>query len=839
MSRPILDRLQYKTQQGYMLMWKSYLLIASRNLVSTPVFSILNILTLALGLCCAILMLTYFNFLNSFDGQFTDSERLAFLATETITDGKPHQLEYTVNSDQLTRIQHNLPEVESITTTRKTALTVHSDFDVKEFAFLVDSAFLDFFDFPLVEGVHEYAFSKSNSAVITRNIAKKYFGNESALGQTLSTGRGIVTITGVLEEIPDNTHFKDWHENQAEIFLRPDTSPGNHPLAVYLKLQPGYSMKLLQRDLSALLPPEQKLLDIPAMPHLGQEAQAIDQVKRVLAEPLEGLNAVNIGNRYGAFQGRGGEILFTMAAFAILVLVISCINYVNLSTSRSILRYREIALRKTLGANGRWIFQQFMVETLIVTGIAMLVGVALSKLILPWLCNAIGENPVNVDQFPPQLLGSIVLLTLITALLAGIYPALIMSRQQPARALAGTGGNKSKALLRNILITLQFTVSIVLISTTLTLFLQSEAWSRLDTGINRDNTVQLPLSSSDALQTRIEHLCRELESYPQIISSSPSMTLTTPPLEYKLEAPGNRIVKLTTAEAGYSTLEHFQIKLLAGRNFSSDFAGDKSIFRHAYSPPEKGGAVLLTSSGMNKLQITDPSKTLGLRFNSVSDGAAVTFTVIGVVEGFPEVSQQPGMDQANFIHLGNTMTMGFGGTRHYSFKISEGQYSEAKQLIKEKMAEFKLDSSIPIEYINHYENALAKNIKQQLAPLLFFSVIALAISVVGIYSISSYTTHRRAREVALRKVMGASTSRVIGLLLWHFSRPVFAAMVLAAPVTWFCINHQLSGFNSLIPWHWIAFVVTPLMALLIAWLTVSAHTLQVVNSDPANALRCE
>lgn len=820
-------------------MWKNYLIIAWRNLIATPIYSVLNILTLALGLCCAILMLTYLNFLTSFDSQFSDSERLAVLATETSRNGKLSPLDYIVTSDNLARIQHNLSGIEAITTTRNIAITVYTDHDVNEFTYFVDSAFFDIFDFPLSEGVHEHALSKPNSAVITQKIAKKYFGDEPAIGKTLSTNKGIVTITGVLEKIPDNTHFKSSKEIQAEIFLRSDTAPNSFPAAIYLKLKPDHSINLLKRDLATLLPPEQKLLDIPAMPHLGQEARTIDQVKRVLAEPLVGLNAVNISNRYTSFQGRGGEILYTMVAFAVLVLIISCVNYINLSTSRSVLRHQEIAIRKTLGASSRWVFQQFMVETLIVTAIAVLAGIGLSKMMLPWLCSSIGESPVSVGQFSPQLLGNIILLTLIAATAAGIYPALVVSRQQPAQALAGARSKQSRATLRNILITAQFTASIVLISTTLTLFLQSEAWSRMDTGVNRDNTAQLPLSSSDDLQTRVDHLCRELEGYPSIISSAPSMTLITPPLDYQLETQGNRVVKLTTTEAGYSTLEHFQIKLLAGRNFSTDFAGDKSIFRHAFSPPEKGGAVLLTSSGMKRLQITDPSKALGLRFNSVSDGGFVTFTVIGVVEGFPEISQQSGLDQANFLHLGNTMNMGFVGERDFSFKIADGQYPEAKQLIAQKLAEFKLDSSVPIQYTRHYENAYAKSIKQQLAPLLFFSVIALIISIAGIYSISSYTMLRRAREVALRKVMGATRRRVVGLLLWRFSRPVLTAIVLAIPATWFCVNHQLSNFNSLIPWYWIAFVITPLLALLIAWLTVSVHTLQVANSDPARALRCK
>jgi len=787
----------------------NYLKIAFRNIVRHKAFAFINIAGLAIGMACSIFILLWVQNELSYDRFHKNANEIYRIAASA------GDFKVAVNTAPMPpELKLKMPVVKNMV--RLKGLEQHmlgegiKKFDEKRI-FYADSTYFQVFSFPLVRGNPATAMNRRDAVLITQDMAKKYFGDADPMGKTLRVdNKDYVTITGVLENIPANSHLQfDFLMPMSAIAQAnqdlKESKWDNFNFYSYLLLDKSF------RPTAANLAAMDQRLDKIFKEHVDEK------VLKVKFQ-LQPLTAIHLHSDLQAdLPGRGNiQYVHIFFVVAIFILMVACINFMNLATARSARRAREVGLRKVVGAGRGQLIGQFLGESMLIAFISLLIALGIVWLLLP-VFNGIAGKTLSIHILDGKILAGLVGIALLTGLVSGSYPALFLSGFQPAKVLKGNmktmGGNR---IFRNSLVVLQFVVSIILLAGTALVYRQLNFIKNMNLGFEKSNLLYTGMtgelwSKQDALKAELKQ--NPLTSDFAISGDLPvNLTNGTVSVEWQGKSPNTQIV-FPNMDVNEDFFNVYQLKMVSGRAFSRDFKGDSSN----YIINEKAAEVM----GMNS------SSAVGKPLTMWGNKG----TIIGVVKNFNfkpvQLSIEPLIMRLN--HWGGFITV----------RTKPGTTEAALKALEKITAN--LNPAYPFSY-GFIDQELASQYKgeQQMGSLFnIFAGLAIFISCMGLYGLSAFMAEQRTKEIGVRKVLGASVANVVYMLSTSFTRLILVAVLIAVPVAWYAMDQWLQGFAYHVQVNWIVFLVASLAALLIAWITISYESVKAAVANPVSSLRME
>ncbi len=798
-------------------MLKSYFLIAWRNLRKNKVYSMINIAGLAIGLSVFWLMALYIADEWSYDRSWTNADRIYRVVHSGETPAGSFKLAIT-GAPFAPALKKDYGEIEESARidAEGGGVLVYGDKKLKTDDILfADNSLLTIFRFPFLYGDPEAALSTPNSIVLTKTLAEKLFGRaEDALDKTVVfENEGPNRVTGVMEDVPTNTHLSF----SALRAMPPIT--GENWLNSYL-----YTYVLLRKEASVT-----KL-----------EARLPGFFDRYLKEPmgkgaryrmdLQPVTSIHLHSDLGYEISRNGNIryIWLFSIVALLVLGIAVINYINLSTARSSMRMKEIGVRKVIGSGRRQLMGLFLSESVLFTGIAALVAVALMGLLMPAFNGQAGKT-LSIWQFgQARTILTLGLFALLTGLAGGFYPALFLSGFRTIPALKGQQGNLSSTVLfRKSLVTLQFVITIFLIAGSSILYLQLHYMQSRDLGFNKDQVLTFHLPNHQARQ-HIEDLKTRLLQDPAVeavsAAGNPIGNNDIGEISFHFEQGGAFSTAPRTAQWFYVDADYLpalQIGLAKGRNFS------------AAQPTDRFGSVLVNEALVRQLGWTDP---IGKRVQvqTGADRQPGVVTVIGVVKDFNIYSLQHKIEP-----LLLQMPPVLNEEDNVYVRVNRNRVPQALTHIAEVYSRFNAGAAFDYHFLDENFSRQYDAEKKQGQMLLIFTVLAIFIACLGLFGLVTFSVGQRTKEIGIRKVLGASVSGIVLLVSRDLIKPVAIAVLISTPLTAYVMNRWLSAFAYRIGISvWILLAAGGL-AVLIAMLTVGGRAMLAAKANPAKSLRTE
>ncbi len=773
-------------------MFKSFFKITLQRAIKHPIYSVINISGLTIGLASFILVMLWVKHEFSYDRFHQNADQLYRVA---FTNKTSEYFGYYQTGNLASYLKQEFPEITEATSFNagecKIAFGNHG-FQCK--GSYADSGFFSMFSFPFIRGNEVTALNRPNSVVITETLSKKLFGDEDPIGKLVKINEyQQCSVTGIISDLPENTlmqfdllmPFCDTQE-----WMKTWNSKWT---MTYVMLQEGSKPEEVNRKISGVM----------------DEFQPSWQNTLFLVSLADS----HLHNLKG-----GGLIVYIwiFSLMAVIVLVLACINFTNLSTSRSELRTKEIFVKKIVGSKGLHISIQFLFEAIVLSFVALIIAVFLSKIVLPFVNSTLQTqlhldlNAVNISTF--------ILIAILTGLIAGSYPAFHLSKLSPYKIIKNRGQNtgSKKFNLRYMLVIFQFSVSIFFISCVFMVLKQVHYLQSKDLGIQKENIIQL--STRGALSEKATDLKLELLKNTNIESvtlSNNDMTSwnNSGPIEWE----GRDMSQLI--EIGYNWvdvdfLETFKLKMLEGRFFSKDFTSDQS------------NSFILNQKAVSYLGLENP---LGMK---VKSWFGVEGTIVGIIQDYTTTS----------LHneLGPIALLASSGNTNYMFIRTNGsEVQETVEFIHQKVNEFVPDDPFDYQFFDEQINMLYKSEVMTGKIAIVLTVLAIFISGLGLLGLALATLNQRIKEVGIRKVNGAKVSEILTMLNKDFLRWVVIAYILATPVAYFAMHKWLENFAYKTNLSWWIFALTGVLALGIALLTVSWQSWRAATRNPVDALRYE
>jgi predicted permease len=790
-------------------MIRNYIKVAVRNLLLQKGFSFINIFGLALGISCTALIGMWVNDELSYDRFHKDYDRM-YRITATLPEMRVHA---AVSPAPLaTAVKNELPEVEEavrISSFNRDLMQVGDlKFEEKNIIY-ADSNFFRVFTFPFIKGDRERALQNPEGIVITEEIAMKYFGTTDVLEKSMrKDDKEDFTVTGVIANIPKNSHLRFDFVRPMRYLARTNNDLKNNVWDnfnwfTYIKLNDK-----AQQSESTIADLEKKM-------------QAIYKKNEPVVKcafVLQPLTEVHLHSNFLAdIPGHGNaQNVYIFSVVAVFILVVACLNFMNLATARAARRAKEVGLRKVVGAVRPHLIGQFLAESLIVAMLSLVLALLIIYLVLPYF-NTLGGKNLALDFTNLQIMGGLLGITVITGLFAGSYPAFYLSGFVPAAVLKGNfTARGSGNLFRNTMVVIQFAVSISLIVGTGIVYRQLKYIQQLNLGYDKENLLYVAMkgelwSKYDALRTRLGS--NRLTSQYSFISDLPTTSSgATISVEWKGKDPNTQPLFYNLAIDEHFE-EVFKATLLDGHGYGENAQADSVN-------------IIVNETALKTMDMPLES-AVGTRITVWGDER----TIIGVVKDF---NFKPVQEPIGPMFLNRNTWGGYAIVRTLPGE-TENTIDALQQICKE------LNPNYPFEY-SFVDQDIANlyQAEQRLGSLFnIFAVLAIVISCLGLYGLSAYLAERRTRELGIRKVLGASGFQLVYLLSATFTRPILIATAIAVPMAWYGMNEWLSGFAYHITIDWTIFVVAFLSALIIAWLTVSFESIKAARTNPVNSLRSE
>jgi putative ABC transport system permease protein len=810
---------QYTKYQAYwsFVMLKNYVITALRNIRRQKGFSLLNLSGLAVGITCFILISLYVQSELSYDRYHEGAGRIYRVCGE-------HPFEYHGrNQSAITpaplapALKADLPEVQSavrFVDVDNALLSAGEHSFLEETIYFADPEIFEVFSFPLLTGNPAEVFSDPYSAVISERLAEKYYPDANPLGRTLRyNNQGDFLITGIMKNIPENSHFvadfiapfKTYGIIQRVTF----TSWSQFGYYTYLKLREDAGPVLLEGKL-------QTYLERSFGP--GQSREGF----RYFLQPLTKIHLHS--DLIGEINPNHNiQNIYVFGVIAFLVLVIACIDYMNLATARLSQRSKEVGIRKVVGAQRKQVIRQFFGESLILAFLALVVSCLLAFFLLPTFSVFVGQNLVFDPIGNPRLLLQLAILLLFVGILAGSYPALVLSSLRPTAVLKGVLKRTRLGIsLRNVLVMVQFAISILLIICTVTVKSQLSFIKNTDVGYAKDHIITMHVRDPE-IRENIVPLKTELLNYPDILDVSTSSNLphriTNIGRSKASDAADDAYFSMYQSRVDYDFLELFEIDLIAGRNFSRKFTSDEKE------------ACILNEAAVLALGYSDP---LGREvINSVHGGGQRRALIIGVMRDFNMLSLHQGISPL-MLTLDPQESQ-----RYLSIKTSGRDLSGTLGFIREKFAS--ISSAFPYEYEFFDDVFYGVYVNERKVGQMFngFGLLAVIIACLGLFGLAAFATEQRTKEIGIRKVLGASVSGIMTLLSREFAKLVIAANVFAWPAAYLVMNNWLGNFTYRISLGVGIFVLSACFALGLALVTVLSQALGAARKNPVVSLKYE
>ena len=818
-------------------MFRNYLKIAWRSLMKNKVFSFINIFGLSVGLTCCMLITIYLYHEVNYDKYHKHIDQLYQLGTTFVGDGKESNTPNTP-APMAAAMQKEYPEI--VGTARLMALfgddkTLLQYRPVNEEArsfyekkgYLADSSFFTLFNYHFIEGNPVTALQEPNSLVLSDEIAKKFFGNQPALNKVIhinsnTNGEYDFKVTGVYRPSAKPTQidarfFLSIPGGDMEQFIRQQTDMvSNNMFNTFLLLKPGSDAKKLEAKFPAFVDK-----------YLGTGLKAAGFYKKQFLVAVKDLHLyTGMSNDMSSTGTVSKTYLYILGSIALFTLLIACINFMNLSTARSSKRSAEVGVRKVLGARRRSLINQFMGESLLMSMIAFVIAMGMTELLLPAFARVSGKN-LSLD-FSQQwfiVLGFFAL-SIITGLLAGSYPAFYLSSFQPVKVLKGRLTNTLSAIaLRKGLVIFQFIISVVLIIASVVIINQMNYLRSTDLGFAKDQQLVIPLRST-AAKNIYASLKNEIKNSPMV--QNVGATLFYPgivnPSDMGLYKEGKTVndgADVHTNWVDESLLQTLGITAVAGRLFSKEFPGDTS------------NRMILNEAAIRKMGFSSPQEAIGGKVKFDWRGESYSWTVIGVVKDFHFQDLHVPIEPYGF-QLNNRP--------NFNYIIVHAKASDIAPLLSSVTASWhKLNPNEPFEY-SFLDEDFQKNYEAEnrLASIVgYFTVIAILISCLGLFGLATFSAEQRTKEIGVRKVLGASVTGIVALLSKDFLRLVAISVVIASPIAWWVMHKWLQDFAYRVDISWMVFLITTVVALTIALLTISFQAIRAAIANPVKSLRTE
>jgi len=802
-------------------MIKNYFKIALRNLSKNKVFSVINISGFAIGLTCFILITVFVVDELSYDKYPAQAENI-YRVNLSVAGNGDVAVYPLVDVAVGEGIKNAFPEVKA--STRIFSVSDFVKYDDKQFkeehlAF-ADSNFLQLFSIPLVEGNTTNALVQPNSIVVSRSFAKKYFGNGEAVGQSITVGtrNTIYKVTGVIDKVPANSHF------HFDAFLSMSTFPNTNKTWSNL----GYYTYLLlnkntdPKKLEAKFPQLVAKYVVPEIQHdMGvslAEAQKSVNTFRFSLAPLTDIH-LRSNTKFELEPNGDIQYVYIFSILALFILLLACVNFTNLSTARAIKRAREVGIRKVMGSVKKQLIVQFLSESVLFTFFSMLLSYVLIFLLLPYF-NQLANKNISFDFFLNyKLILAVLLVSFIAGILAGIYPAFFLSSFNTIRVLKGASMQGSqKKPLRSSLIVFQFFVSTALIIATVIIYQQLHYMQNKKLGYDKDQVLFLPdarLLGKD--QTAFK---QQLLQDNRVVSASISRSIPGgqimdgTEIYPKNENSNGTEIHASISHVDYDYLHTLGIQILKGRNFSKDFPTDSS-------------GIVINEAAVQQLGWTNEN-AVG---KTIVRSGQEEFKVVGVVADFNYASLKQKVAPLMMM-LGRN----FGGL---IIKINTRDVKGFLADLKKQWNSF--NPAGPLEYNFLDEKFAALYASEQRTKQIFsaFAVLAIIIASLGLFGLSAFVIEQRAREIGIRKVLGASVQQVLLLVSKEFLLLVGIAFIISVPVTWWAMHEWLKDFAYRINIGTGVFVAAGLAAILIAFFTISFQAIKAAITNPVKSLRTE
>jgi putative ABC transport system permease protein len=805
----------------------NYLVSALRNFARHKLYSFINIAGLAIGLACATFILLFLRDELSYDAWIPGTQNLYRVESTFFMPGRDPDFFSVTPFPVVITMKQQIPEVVAYThliPNNVTAQIGDRQFPVQVMS--VDTNFFRLIRLPFVEGNPATAIAKPTSIVLSQASARKFFGATEPLGKTVLLGTTNLTVTGVFRDLPHNTHLT------LDLVI-PNTSQAD-PLRPenrnqWLNVQGwGYVQLAPHADLGAVMAKLKPMLDGNIDPR--KQIHANIRGSDLLHLHLTPFRTVHLA-RFGEKEdGRWGTVN-GFAAIAVLILLIACINYMNLATARAAMRAREVSLRKVVGAKRSQLIVQFMAESVITALVALALALGIVKTLLPSF-DSLLDRPIHfliLTDWPLSL--SVLAVALAAGLLGGIYPAFVLSGFRPAARL-GAAGASGSGLLRTTLVVLQFAISIGLGIAVLVIFAQISFSRAIDLGFDRHNLVVINGAGMLTPTTR-DAMAQALSADPSIAGAAQSnlTPLDGNILVTSISMPGSRdILQLRNTDIDPDFINVYGMKLLAGRNLSRQ-RGEDLARAPGGEHLSAGYNILINEAAARQFGYT-PASAVGKTILRQLENGQQRLTIVGVVgnanfDGL-EKQLQP------FIYFYDPKGLGA-----ISVRVRPGQNQAALAAIDRIWHRFMPTVAIRRRFQEDSFDHLFIADEQEGKIFSIFVGIAIFIACLGLFGLASFTAERRTKEIGIRKIFGARTRDIVRLLLWQFSIPVLIANLIAWPVAWYFLHHWLQGYAYKVSLSPLYFLMAGVIALLIAWGTVIIHTLAVARASPIRALRYE
>lgn len=802
------------------VMFKNYFKIAMRNMQKHKAYSLINILGLTIGIACCVLILLFVQDELSFDRFHENAERIYRVTRLWYnSDGAVNLHLGHVAPPIAPLMENDFPDIVQIAriTSGGRPLVNHTDQYFEESGvFFAEENVFDIFTFNVIQGDPQSALSEPVAVVITDEMANKYFGTDDALGQTLHfdfRGQKVdLKVTGVVKPFPHNSHF---HFNFLVSFKTYEMAVGEEEMqswgsnnyGTYFLMPKDYDIALLARELDPFIDRHygegrsqrtqlkiQRLVDIHLHSHLDSEFEANSDIAYVY--------------------------IFSVIAF--FILIIACINFMNLATARSGSRAKEVGLRKVVGALRQQVIRQFLNESIMMAVLAMVFATLLVLLVLPLFNQFVGRE-ISLQLFKnPLILAAFAGIALFVGMGAGSYPAFILSSFKPVKILKGglskTSGGRS---FRTILVVAQFTISITLIIAVGIVNNQLKYMRNQKLGFDKENVVVLP--SSPYIRNHLETVKNQLVRHENILNVSaakrvPSGRLLDSSSAAVLEGEVQRSIEFRIAvlRVDHDYIPTFGMELAAGRNFSRTMATDSME------------AFVINETAARRIGWSNPEDAVDKAFRYGRRRGRI----IGVTKDFHfESMHQP------IVPI--LMLISEFSLNQISIRMRPGNIPETMEFIKQKWQEFRPNYPFQYYFIDEQFDQLYESEENLRQIFSYFAFLAILIACLGLFGLASFTAEQRTKEMGIRKVLGASVTGIILLLSREFTKWILVANIIAWPLAYFAMNRWLQDFAYRIQISWFVFLISGVVALAIALLTVCYQAVKAAVANPVNSLRYE
>jgi putative ABC transport system permease protein len=806
-------------------MFRNYLKLAVRSLWKNKSFSALNIAGLAMGLAACLLILLYVKDELSFDRFNKNAHRIYRIDTD-IRFGGSDFLTATVPDPMAKTLVQEFPQVEAAVRFRSQGNLVFrkgEEHIMENRVVYTDASLFKIFTLPVIDGNPEQLLKQPNTVVITESMANKYFGKKEVAGRFLETGDGNLQIAGVIRDVPSNSHF------HFDFFISLETleeARRNHWLGnnfnTYILLKEGASAETVQAGLRGIvtrhIAPQVKTL-------LNTSLEELEKKGDHIRYDLRPLTSIHLYSDRSAEMGANGNVqyVYIFSAVALFILLIACVNFMNLSTARSSNRAREVGVRKVMGSSHRNLLLQFLTESVVISIVALLFALILAWTFLPWFNQLSGKQLDLTEQLNPGVTALLIGFAVVTGILAGSYPAFFLSSFQPIKVLKGKlAAGFRTGWIRNALVVFQFGISIFLIIGTVVIYNQLNYIRNKKTGFNREQV--LVVNDTQILGSKSKLFKEEVKR--SGVATHVTMTGYLPTNMYRnsdvvfrdATVNANNSISLQIWSVDEDYMPTLGMEMVAGRNFIRDFASDSN-------------AVIINEAAVRLFGYTTPVGQTVYMPDGYMGTRTSPYTIVGVIKDFNFNSMR---ETVAPLLLQNKFDRG-----SVAVRLAAGNMNAAIEKLRAIWKGLAPEQPFQFSFMDEDFNRIYEAEERTGKISLAFSLLAILIACLGLFGLAAYAAEQRTKEIGIRKVLGASVTGIVQMLSKDFLKLVLIGALIAFPFAWWAMNNWLQHFAYRSAISWWVFAGTAGITLLIAILTVSFQAIRAALSNPVDSLRNE